>query len=155
MSAHNQRLATAVAVAAAALTLVPSASAKSKAFNGKFAGTASVLVNGSAVTVKSVNGSGGAAGLTKLSGHNGTGTASGSCAFFSGKALLQGPSGKVALAVKSTSKGCGSETAATVTGSATAKGLSGKLKGTKGAVTFSGTFDSSTGAFSIVMKGKV
>lgn len=162
MSSHNHRVGALIATGVAALALAASTSAsasasaaKSKPFTGKFSGTASVVVSSSSDTVKSVNATGGAAGLTKLSGHNGAGAVSGSCAFFSGNATLTGSSGKVALVVKSTSKACGSETTAHVTGSATATGTSGKVKGTAGTVTFSGTYTHGNGAFSITMKGTV
>jgi hypothetical protein len=154
MPRRNQKLLTAAMVASAALAVAPVASAKSTAFSGKFSGTANVVINGSDVSIKSVSGAGGAAGLTKLAGKNGTGQGTGSCAFFSGAATLSGASGTVKLNVKSSSKGCG-DTVATVSGSATAVGASGKVKGTSGAVAFSGTYNRSTGAFTVTIKGTV
>lgn len=154
---HKHRLLAIGIAATAALAVAPGASAKSKsmAYHGKFSGTASVLLSGSDVTIKTVSGAGGAGGLTKLAGKNGKGTSNGSCAFFSGVATLSGAKGAVKLHVKPTSQGCGDTTSATVKGSATAVGTSGKVKGTRGAVTFSGTFDQTTGAFTVTIKGTV
>jgi hypothetical protein len=154
MQRHNRKLAAIAMVASAALAVAPAASAKSAAYQGKFSGTANVQYSDSGATISSVNGTGGAAGLTKLAGKNGTATGSGSCGFFSGVATLSGAKGKVTLNVKNSSKACG-DTTFTVTGTATAVGASGKYKGTKGAVTFSGTENKATGAFTVTIKGTV
>ena len=127
-------------------TASPVAHAAAKvAFSGTYSGHASVTINGSSVTIASVSGTGtGTDGLSKLAGANGTGSTSGTCAFFSGPATLSGTGGKISLAVKSSSSGCGSGNQIAVKGSATVKGASGKLKKAKGPVTFTGTYNKAT-----------
>jgi hypothetical protein len=168
MAGHNQYRRSRViasAVTAAALggailapvcaTASPVAHAAAKvAFSGKYSGHASVTVSGSSVTISSVSGTGtGTDGITKLTGANGSGTTSGTCAFFSGPGMLSGTGGKLSLAVKSSSSGCGSGNQIAVKGSATVKGVSGKLKKAKGTVKFSGTYDKTTGNFTITISG--
>jgi hypothetical protein len=91
--------------------------------------------------------------MTKLAGANGSGTTSGTCAFFSGPGTLSGTGGRLSLAVKSSSSGCGSGNQISVKGSATVKGVSGKLKKAKGTVTFTGTYNKTTGNFTITISG--
>jgi hypothetical protein len=168
MAGHNQYrrsrlIASAVAAAAfggAMLTPVgatasPVARAAAKvAFSGKYSGHASVTVSGTSVTISSVTGTGTATdGMTKLAGANGSGTTSGTCAFFSGPGTLSGTGGRLSLAVKSSSSGCGSSNQISVKGSATVKGISGKLKKAKGTVTFTGTYNKTTGNFTITISG--
>ena len=126
------------------------------AFSGKYSGHASVTINGSSVTISSVKGTGtGTDGTTKLAGANGTGTTSGTCAFFSGPARLSGTGGSISLAVKSSSSACGSGTQIAVKGSATAKGTSGKFKKANGTVKFTGTYNKTTGNFTVTISGSL
>src|ERR1022692_2837874 len=105
-------------------TASPVAHAAAKvAFSGKYSGHASVTVSGTSVTISSVTGTG-------------TGT-----------------DGRLSLAVKSSSSGCGSGNQISVKGSATVKGVSGKLKKAKGTVTFTGTYNKTTGNFTITISG--
>jgi hypothetical protein len=128
--------------------------AKTVKFSGKYSGRASVTVKGSAIKISSVSGSGsGTDSLTKLTGSNGTGHTSGTCGFFSGPASISGSGGSLTLAVKSSSKGCGESNVKSVSGSATVSSGSGKLRGAKGTLSFSGSYNKSSGSFSVTISG--
>ena len=149
----------AAAVATAVLPTYAPASgvahaAKTVKFSGKYSGKASVTIKGSAIKISSVSGSGsGTDSLSKLSGKNGTGHTSGTCGFFSGPATISGSGGSLTLAVKSTSKACGESNVKSVSGSATVSNGSGKLKGAKGTLSFSGSYNKSAGSFTVTISG--
>jgi hypothetical protein len=151
----------AAAVAAAVVPAYAPASGVAHAastvkFSGKYSGKASVTVKGSAIKISSVSGSGsGTDGLSKLSGRNGTGHTSGTCGFFSGPASISGSGGSLTLSVNSTSKGCGESNVKSVSGTAKVTGGSGKLKGAKGTLSFSGSYNKSAGTFSVTISGTV
>ncbi len=150
----------AAAVAAALPSYAPASSvahaASTVKFSGKYSGKASVTVKGSAIKISSVSGSGsGTDGLSKLTGSNGSGHTSGTCGFFSGPASISGSGGSLTLAVNSTSKGCGESNVKSVSGTATVSGASGKLKGAKGTLSFSGSYNKSAGTFTVTISGSL
>ena len=153
-----------VAAAAVAAAVVPSYAPASGAahaaatvkFSGKYSGKASVTIKGSAIKISSVSGSGsGTDGLNKLTGSNGTGHTSGTCGFFSGPASISGSGGSLTLAVNSTSKGCGESNVKSVSGTAKVSNGSGKLKGAKGTLSFSGSYNKSAGSFTVTISGSL
>jgi hypothetical protein len=148
-------LAAAVAVAAFAPGIAPAS--KSVSFSGSYKGTASVVKKGSAITITSLKGSGkGTLGLNKVSGKGSGKKTSSSCASFGGPATISGSSGSIKLTASSKSLGCkASGDSITIKGTATVSGGSGKFGKAKGTLSFKGSFNEKTGAFSATVSGKL
>jgi hypothetical protein len=142
----------------ACAAIVPNSAMASK-FTGSYSGKASVKVKGSSITIKSVNGSGSSTlGRGKLTGKNGSGRANQAqgCGFFKGSATISGSKGSIKLSLsESKTKACGKGNSIAVRGTASVKGGSGKYKKAKGSLSFSGTFNKATGAFSVKFTGSV
>jgi len=167
-------LAVLIAVATAGLFIGPvfaSTATKTKtvAFSGKYAGTATLLINNSSVTISSITGTGTATpsllGASAVSG-SGSGAASAQCDPFGGKGSITGKSSKITFTVtSSTSQGCSSGQSGPVTvtfkGVAKATGGSGKAKGATGSLKFSGSLNlggtsgTQSGHYSVTLSGKL
>jgi hypothetical protein len=157
MQRSYYKLAVLAAVFACA-AIVPNSAMAGK-FTGSYSGKASVKVKGSSITINSVNGTGKSTlGSGKLTGKNGHGRANQAqgCGFFKGAATITGKKGSIHLYLsESKTKACGKGNSIAVRGSASVKGGSGKYKKAKGSLSFSGTFNKATGAFSVKFTGKV
>jgi hypothetical protein len=145
------------------------ASTKTVSFSAKYSGKASLLINGSSVTIPSVTGKGtGTAsivGASTIKG-SGSGSASGECDPFGGTGKITGAGSVLNLVVsKSTSKGCSSGESGPVTvsfsGVAVATGVSGRAKGAagrleyKGSLSLTNTTGTQSGSFSVTFSGKL
>lgn len=144
------------------------ASAKVVSFKGHYSGTASLLINGNAITIQSVKGKG-SASIVGAGSIVGTGSADSSsgqaCVPFKGTGSMKGASGTIKFSVTTKSQGCGDSATApvtvSVTGFAKVTGGSGKAKGAKGTLSFTGTLNlngtsgAQSGAFSGKLSGKL
>lgn len=140
---------------------------KAMSFSGKYSGTASLLINGSAITIQSVKGTGTSTvgkGSVSATG-SGTSTSGVACVPFTGKGSIKGAKGTIKFAVKSKSQGCGNSETPPVTvtvsgvaqvsgGTGTASGAHGTLK-FSGTLTLNGTSGAQSGAFSGKLSGKL
>jgi hypothetical protein len=143
-------------------------SRKVVSFKAHYSGTASVLIDNSAVQVQSIKGTGSASlvGAGSVSGTaDGTG-ANGSCVPFTGPGKLKGTKGTLKFTVNAAkSQGCSSGQSGPVTvtingiakvtsGTGAAKGAKGNLK-FKGTLKLNDTTGSQSGAFSGTVSGKL
>lgn len=169
----TRMLALLLALAMTAMLIAPGSasaapSSKVVSFKGTYAGTATVLIDNSAVKIVSVKGTGSASlvGAGSVTGTgDGTG-ASGSCVPFTGPGTVKGAKGTIKFTVNpAKSQGCSSAQSGPVTvtinGVAKVTGGSGSAKGAKGNLTFKGTLKlndttgSQSGAFSGTVSGKL
>ncbi|MGB7587836.1 MAG: hypothetical protein WBM00_03930 [Solirubrobacterales bacterium] len=149
-------LAALVALAAIAPSIAPAS--KSVSFSGSYKGTFSATKSGSKVSISSVKAKGtGSLGLNSLSGGPGSGkTTSASCGSFGGPGVISGAGGSIKLAVSSSSLACaaGGDNL-TFKGSAKVSGGTGKYGKASGTLTFKGTANKKSGAFSVKISGKL
>jgi hypothetical protein len=169
----TRTLALLLAAALAAPLIAPgfagaATSSKVVPFKGTYTGTATVLIDNSAVKIVSVKGKGSASlvGAGSVSGTgDGTG-ASGSCVPFTGPGTIKGAKGTIKFTVNpAKSQGCSSAQSGPVTvtinGVAKVTSGSGTAKGAKGNLTFKGTLKlndttgTQSGAFSGTVSGKL
>lgn len=145
------------------------AHAKTVAFVGHYTGTAALLINNGTATISSVTGKGTGtallAGPSTISG-NGSAQASALCDPFGGKGAITGKVGTIHFVVSSSSaQGCSSGQSGpvkvTFKGVAKATGGTGKDKGAKGNLSFSGSMNlantsgSQSGSFTVTLHGKL
>jgi hypothetical protein len=149
----------AVVLPASAMT-ASAAKKKPIAFVATFKGTATTQSSGNVVTiVANGTGSGTAVvlGAGKITG-NGTGDSSQQpCVPFTGTGSMTGAKGTLAFKVNPGAGGCGDEAGQlfSVSGKATIVKGTGKLAKAKGILKMSGTFDRSSGAFTVKFSGTV
>lgn len=149
-----------LAVALPASAMTASAAKKPIAFLATYKGTATTQSSGNVVTiVANGTGAGTAAvlGAGKITG-NGTGDSSKQpCVPFNGVGVMSGAKGTLTFKVNPGSSGCGDEAGQlfSVSGKATIVKGTGKLAKAKGLLKMSGTFDRSSGAFTVKFKGSV
>jgi hypothetical protein len=146
-------LATAVLAAAAPALVV-----KPIAFTGTYTGTAVTNQTDNTVAINA-NGSGTGTllGAGKITG---AGTADSSvrpCVPVTGTGKMSGPGGAIIFKVIPGSAGCGDEQGQlfSITGKATILKATGKLLKRKGTLRMSGTYDRSSGAFSVKFRGSL
>ena len=144
----------AVAVAAASATAVT----KPVAFTGKYSGNATTQSTDNNVTI-TANGTG--TGVLLGAGKvTGTGTADSSqrpCVPFTGTGKLSGPGGTLVFKVNPASVGCGDDAGQlfSISGKAAVLKGTGKLVKAKGTLKMTGTYDRSSGAFSVKFTGSL
>jgi hypothetical protein len=147
-----------VVVAGTALAAAPKP--KTVTFKGAYAGKVTEKVDGQNVTALSLGvGTGTAVGKGKLTGTVAATTANPPCSPLSGTGAITGSKGNLkVLLVPATSKGCAAsqDDQNTILISGTAKVVGGTLvfRKAKGSIHFSGTYDRSSGAFSVKLTGK-
>jgi hypothetical protein len=128
------------------------------AFKASYSGKAVVRVAGSNATIVSAlaTGTGTLVGKSKLSG-KGAGVGADPCGTFGGPGFITAVDGKRLNFVIAPTAGsaCGDESGQTfaLVGRATIKGGTGKYLRAKGTFKFAGTFNRSTGAFSVKFVG--
>ena len=161
-------IATGAVAALVATTLVVSASAfgatshatKVIPFTATYSGTATTKVSDNvADIIANGSGTGTLLGASKLSG-KGTGDTSDpqSGIPFQGPATIVGTAGtKLLFTVLPTSKGIGDESGQlfSITGKAKVTSATGKLKGAKGTLKISGSYDRSAGTFKVKLTGSL
>jgi hypothetical protein len=144
----------AVLVGGAALA----SSTKVIAFTAKFHGTATTQAADNVVTINANGtGAGTVLGTAKITGA-GTGDSSQQpCVPFTGTGKMSGPGGTLTFKVNPGSAGCGDDSGQlfSVTGKAAVLKGTGKLKAAKGTLKMSGTYDRSSGAFSVKFTGSL
>lgn len=128
------------------------------AFTSSYSGTATVSQSDSTATiVANGTGSGTLIGAGKITG-NGTGdTSKQPCVPFTGPGSMSGPGGSIAFKVVTGSQGCGDSQGEsfTVSGKAAVTSATGKLAGRKGTLRFTGTYDHTSGAFTVKFRGSL
>lgn len=144
----------ALAIASAAATAVK----KPIVFTGKYAGTATTQAADNVVTI-TANGTGAGTkiGSGKVTG-KGTGNSSVQpCVPFTGTGTITGAKGTLTFKVNPGSSGCGDEAGQlfSVSGKATVLKGTGLLAKRKGTLRMSGTFDRSSGAFTVKFTGSL
>lgn len=148
----------AVAVVAAGATAAK-APPKTIAFSASYSGQATTKQTDNAVDIAaSGTGSGPLIGAGKITG-NGTGdTSQQPCVPFTGTGSMKGAAGTaVTFKVTSGSNGCGDEAGNVfaVVGHASVVSATGKLAKAKGTLKFTGTYDRTSGNFSVKFSGKL
>ena len=145
----------ALVIASAAATAVKP---KPIAFIGKYAGTATTQAADNTVTITaSGTGAGTKIGSGKVAG-KGTGDSSVQpCVPFTGLGTITGAKGTLTFKVNPGSTGCGDEAGQlfSVSGKATVLKGTGLLAKRKGTLRMSGTFDRSSGAFTVKFTGSL
>ena len=153
-------VATALAVTAGSALAAPP-KPKTVTFKGQYAGHVTEKVDGQNVTALTAGtGTGTAVGKGKLTGTVQATTANPPCSPLSGTGWITGPKAKLKVTVVSpTSQGCAAsqedQNNITVSGNAKVTGGTLQFKKAKGAIHFSGSYDRSTGAFSIKLTGRL
>ncbi len=133
---------------------------KTVAFKGAYAGKVTEKVDGQNVTALSLGvGAGTTVGKGKLTGAVAATTANPPCSPLNGTGAITGPKGKLKVTlVPATSKGCAAsqddQNNILVSGTAKVTGGTLKFRKAKGSLHFSGTYDRSSGAFSVKLTGK-
>ena len=143
-----------MAIASAAATAVK----KPIVFIGKYAGTATTQAADNVVTI-TANGTGAGTqiGSGKVTGAGKGDSSVQPCVPFTGTGKITGPKGTLIFKVKPGSSGCGDEAGQlfSVTGKATVLKGTGLLAKRKGTLKMTGTFDRSSGAFTVKFTGKL
>ncbi len=144
-------LATVVLFATAA-----TAAKKPIAFVGKYTGTATTQATDNVVDIKAAGkGLGTLIGAGKVTG-TGTGDSSQRpCVPFTGTGLITGAGGTITFKVNPGASGCGDDAGQlfSVSGKAVVVKATGKLAKAKGTLKMTGTYDRSSGAFSVKFSG--
>jgi hypothetical protein len=148
---------TVVAAVAAVLVVVSVAMAvTSVPFTAKYSGNAVTQATDNVVAITANGkGTGTLLGIGKITG---VGTADSSvrpCVPFTGTGKMSGVGGTVIFKVIPQSGGCGDDSGQlfSITGKATVVKATGKLAKAKGTLKMTGTYDRSSGAFSVKFKG--
>jgi hypothetical protein len=153
------RLAPLGAAAAAGLLFVSaSGAAQTQVFTASYSGSGSGYVSGKkAAGGATLSGRGRPIGRSTLSGSALGDLAGSSCATFGGRATLRGDRGALRLAVRG-ARACAQGSAGdsvSFSGRARVVGGSRAFAGARGALSFSGTYERSTGAVSISFRGRI
>ena len=153
----------AAAIGLVAMTASAAVAAKPKpktvAFKGAYTGKVTEKVDGTNVTaLANGNGVGTAVGKGKLLGTVAATTAEPPCSPLSGTGWITGPKGKLKVTLTSTSRGCAAsqedQNNIVVSGSAKVNGGTALFRKAKGSIRFSGSYDRSSGEFSVKLTGK-
>jgi hypothetical protein len=132
----------------------------SSAFVAKYSGTVTEKVDGQQVTaVPRGKGTGTPIGKSTLTGVVKATTANPPCSPLNGPGTLAGAKGKLQLSLLPTSRGCaaGEEDRDNISFSGSAKviGGTGKFRGAKGTLRFSGHYDRAGGTFNVKLSGTI
>ena len=144
----------ALAIASAAATAVK----KPIAFTGKYAGTATTQAADNVVTINANGtGSGKLIGAGKITGAGKGDSSVQPCVPFTGTGKISGPKGTLIFKVNPGSSGCGDQAGEqfTVSGKATVLKGTGLLAKRKGTLHMSGTYDRTSGAFTVKFTGSL
>jgi hypothetical protein len=144
----------ALAIASAAATAVT----KPIAFTGKYAGTATTQAADNVVTINANGtGSGKLIGAGKITGAGKGDSSVQPCVPFTGTGKISGPKGTLIFKVNPGSSGCGDQAGQqfTVSGKATVLKGTGLLAKRKGTLHMSGTYDRTSGAFTVKFTGSL
>jgi hypothetical protein len=150
----------AVALAVAAGTAFAAApKPKTVNFKGAYAGQVTEKVDGSNVTALTAGtGIGTAVGKGKLTGTVTGTTANPPCSPIAGTGAITGTKGNLKVTLLPVSRGCAAsaddQNNISVSGTAKVAGGTGLFKKAKGSIHFSGSYDRSSGAFSVKLTGK-
>lgn len=128
------------------------------AFTGSYNGTATTQQNDQSVAITASGaGSGTLIGAGKITGVGTGDTSQQPCVPFTGTGSMTGTGGAIAFKVIPGSQGCGDQQGEsfTVSGKATVTSATGKLAGRKGTLRLTGTYDRSSGAFSVKFRGSL
>lgn len=154
-----KRLTLSTTIAVLAVTVAAAiavAATKPVAFVGSYKGTATTTQTDNKVAINAKGtGTGTLIGAGKITGV-GTGDSSQRpCVPFSGTGSMKGPTGTVIFKVIPYASSCGDDSGQffTFTGKATVLKATGKLLKAKGTLKLSGTYDRSSGAFTVKFKG--
>ena len=144
----------AVAVAAASATAVT----KPIAFTGKYTGQATTQATDTTVAI-TANGTGKAVllGAGKVTGAGSADSSQRPCVPFTGTGKMTGPGGTLVFKVNPSSVGCGDDAGQlfSISGKAAVLKGTGKLAKAKGTLKMTGTYDRSSGAFSVKFTGSL
>lgn len=146
--------------AAVAAILAGGALGSSSAFVAKYSGSVTEKVNGQQVTAVPLGkGTGTPIGKGTLTGVVKATTANPPCSPLNGPGTLAGPKGKLSVTLLSTSRGCAAseEDKDSISFSGSAKILkgTGKFRGAKGTLRFSGHYDRAGGTFNVKLTGTI
>jgi hypothetical protein len=150
----------AIALAVAASTAVAAApKPKTVTFKGTYAGQVTEKVDGSDVTgLTAGTGTGTMVGKGKLTGTVTGTTANPPCSPLAGAGVISGSKGNLKVTLLPVSRGCGAsqddQNNISVSGTAKVAGGTRLFKKAKGSIHFSGSYDRSSGAFSVKLTGK-
>ena len=144
----------ALAIASTAATAVK----KPLAFTGKYTGTATTQAADNVVTINANGtGSGSLIGVGKVTGAGKGDSSVQPCVPFTGTGKVSGPKGTLIFKVNPGSSGCGDQAGQqfTVSGKATVLKGTGLLAKRKGTLHMSGTYDRTSGAFTVKFTGSL
>lgn len=161
--AHSMKSLFTTAVAAALTVAVIAAgaasggvTAKTVAFTAKYAGTATTNATDNTVAINANGtGSGTLIGAGKVTGIGSGDSSQRPCVPFTGTGSMTGPGGGISFKVTPAASGCGDDSGQnfTVSGKLVVTKATGKLANYKGTLRMSGTYDRSSGAFSVKFFG--
>jgi hypothetical protein len=127
-------------------------------FVATFNGNATTQAADSVVTINA-NGTGKATllGAGKVTGAGKGDSSQRPCVPFTGTGKITGPGGTLIFKVNPSSVGCGDDSGQlfSISGKAAVLKATGKLKNAKGTLKMSGTYDRSSGAFTVKFKGSL
>lgn len=129
---------------------------KKVAFTAKYAGTATTNATDNTVAINANGtGSGTLLGSGKVNGIGSGDSSQRPCVPFTGTGSMSGPGGVISFKVTPAASGCGDDAGQlfTVSGKLVVTKATGKLKSYKGTLRMSGTYDRSSGAFSVKFFG--
>jgi hypothetical protein len=132
------------------------AAGKPIAFVGKYTGTATTQANDNIVTINAKGtGAGTMIGAGKVTGLGTGDTSQRPCVPFTGTGSMTGATGSLTFKVNPGSSGCGDDSGQlfSITGKAAVLKGTGKLAKVKGTLKMTGTYDRSSGAFSVKFSG--
>jgi hypothetical protein len=145
---------------AVAAVVVGSALGSSSALVAKYSGTVTEKVDGQQITaVPKGKGTGTLIGKSTLTGVVKATTANPPCSPLNGPGTLTGAKGKLRVTLLSTSRGCAAseddQNNISFSGSARVNGGTGKFRGAKGTLRFTGHYDRAGGTFNVKLTGTV
>jgi hypothetical protein len=145
---------------AVAAVLVGTALGSSNALVASYSGTVTEKVNGQIVTaLPKGKGTGTVIGRSTLTGIVAATTANPPCSPLNGPGTLTSAKGKLKLTLLTGSRGCAASEEdrndISFSGSAKVKSGTGKFRGAKGTLRFSGHYDRGNGTFNVKLRGTV
>jgi hypothetical protein len=135
-----------------------SAVTKPIVFTGKYAGTATTQAADTLVTINAAGtGSGTLIGAGKITGAGTADSSQRPCVPFTGTGKMSGPAGTLTFKVKPGSAGCGDDSGQlfSIAGKAAVLKGTGKLAKRTGTLKMTGTYDRSSGAFTVKFTGSL
>ena len=155
---HCRAFAALIGTVAVAALAIGNASGHSAALSASYKGTVTEKVDGQTVTaIAKGKGTGTLAGKGTMGGTVVASTANPPCSPFSGPGVITGPKGKLKVKVLPISRGCAASEEdrdnISFSGSAKVTGGTGKYRGAKGTLRFSGHYDRAAGTFTVKLRG--